>query len=176
MDVKGLHHVAYRCSDAKRTTEFYTRYLGLDFNIAVAENYVPSTGEWSPHIHIFFRMDDDSHVAFFEVPESPAMQKDAGTPEWVQHLALRVADMDTLLKRKAQLEADGIAVVGPTDHHLCQSIYFFDPDGHRLELAVDSSTPEMLAQLRTIAEPTLAEWAVTKRAPDVAPIHENARG
>lgn len=176
MDVKGLHHVAYRCSDAKRTTEFYQKYLGLDFNIAVAENRVPSTGEWSPHIHIFFRMADDSYVAFFEVPESPGMLKDTNTPEWVQHLALRVDDMETLHRRKAQLEADGIKVIGPTDHHMCQSIYFFDPDGHRLELAYDSSTPEMMKMLREIAEPTLAEWSVTKRAPDVAPIHENARG
>ena len=34
--------------------------LDLDFNIAVAENKVPSTGEWSPHIHIFLQMPDGS--------------------------------------------------------------------------------------------------------------------
>ena len=25
MDLQSLHHVAYRCKDAKQTTEFYTR-------------------------------------------------------------------------------------------------------------------------------------------------------
>ena len=68
MTVQGLHHVAYRCLDAKATTDFYTKYLDLDFNVALAENEVPSTGEWSPHIHIFFEMGDGSSVAFFALP------------------------------------------------------------------------------------------------------------
>ena len=58
MTVQGLHHVAYRCNDARETTDFYTRFLDLGFNTALAENEVPSTGEWSPHIHIFFEMGD----------------------------------------------------------------------------------------------------------------------
>lgn len=176
MDVQGLHHVAYRCKDAKETVEFYRGLLGMDCTIAIAENYVPSTGEWSPHIHIFLPMADGSFLAFFELPESPEMTMDANTPEWVQHLALRVPDMDTLNARKARLQAHGVTVLGPTDHHMCQSIYFFDPNGHRVELAVDTSTPEMLAKLRTLAPGTLEDWARTRRAPDVDPIHANARG
>ena len=70
MDVKSLHHVAYRCKDAKQTAEFYTKALGLEYAMAVAEDRVPSTGEESPYMHIFFRMDDGSYVAFFELPEA----------------------------------------------------------------------------------------------------------
>ncbi len=171
MSLQGLHHVAYRCRDAKETTEFYRDVIGLEFEIAVAENKVPSTGEWSPHIHIFFRMGDGSYIAFFEVPESPDMAMDPNTPDWVQHLALRVNTKDELLAMKARLEAHGIDVVGPTDHKICQSIYFFDPSGHRMEAAWDSSTPELVESLRARADAVLEEWSRTKRAPDVDPLH-----
>ena len=73
MDIKQLHHVAYRCRDAKQTAEFYTRVLGLEYVMALSEDRVPSTGEPHPYMHVFFRMDDGSYVAFFEIPESPPM-------------------------------------------------------------------------------------------------------
>lgn len=172
MDVRGLHHVAYRCRDAKATVDFYTEFLGLKYNMAVAENRVPSTGEFSPHIHIFFEMGDGSYLAFFELPESPDMELDSNTPDWVQHLALRVADLDTLERYKARLEAGGTEVIGPVDHKICQSIYFFDPSGHRMELTVGTSTPDLDRRLAESAEAILNEWAVTKRAPEVGFLHD----
>jgi catechol 2,3-dioxygenase-like lactoylglutathione lyase family enzyme len=165
MDVKSLHHVAYRCKDAKQTAEFYTKALGLEYAMAVAEDHVPSTGEESPYMHIFFRMDDGSYVAFFELPEAPAMGRDEKTPLWVQHLALRVADEETLLRRKKHLESMGIEVLGPVDHTICKSIYFFDPNGHRLELAVDTTTPAMKKQLSEVSGAMMEEWTKTKKAP-----------
>lgn len=177
MGISGLHHAAYRCKDAKETVEFYKKYLDLDFNIAVAENEVPSTGEWSPHIHIFLQMADGSFIAFFELPEDKGNMLDPETPAWVQHLALKAPDMETLLSYKERLEAGGIEVLGPTDHHICQSIYFFDPNGHRLEIAIDTMTEELGAMLRDKADETLEIWSKTKRAPDVDPhLHANARG
>ena len=158
------------------TKAFYTRFLDLDFTIAIAENEVPSTGEWSPHIHIFFRMEDGSSVAFFELPEDEGDMRDTKTPDWVQHLALKVDNLDTLLTYKERLEAAGIEVIGPTDHKICRSIYFFDPNGHRLELTVDTSTPELDASLLARAERTLEQWSKTRRAPDVdLELHSNAR-
>ena len=142
-------------------------------NIAIAENEVPSTGDWSPHIHIFFQMGDGSCVAFFELPESPDMNLDPGTPDWVQHLALAVDDMDTLLDYKTRLEADGIDVIGPTDHQICQSIYFFDPNGHRLELVANTQTQEQIDELKRVAPAMLEEWSQTKKAPrHAAWLHE----
>jgi glyoxylase I family protein len=166
MNVKGLHHVAYRCKDAQETADFYANVLGLDYAMAISEDKVPSTGERSPYMHIFFRMGDGSFVAFFEVPESPPMQFDSNTPAWVQHLALTVDDMDTLHQMKARIEKAGVEVLGPTDHTICQSIYFFDPNGHRLELTCDTTTPEMVAELENQARPMLEEWNRTKKTLD----------
>ena len=55
-----------------------------------------------------------------------------------------------------------------------QSIYFFDPNGHRLELAVNTAKPGMLDRLHDVAEDMIDEWSETKRAPQHAAwLHEN---
>ncbi len=134
---KKLHHAAYRCRDARETTTFYTEVLGLKFSHAMGEDHVPSTGKYSPHVHIFFEMEDGSSIAFFECPRDPGNVKDMESPDWIQHFAFEVGDMATLLKAKSDLEAKGLNVVGPTNHDdFITSIYFFDPSGHRLELTV----------------------------------------
>jgi catechol 2,3-dioxygenase-like lactoylglutathione lyase family enzyme len=165
MDIKQLHHVAYRCRDAKETVDFYTRVLGLEYAMALAEDRVPSTGEPHPYMHVFFRMDDGSYVAFFELPDSPEMGRDPNTPPWVQHLALRVPDEATLAKCKTRIESHGVEVLGPVDHGMCRSIYFFDPNGHRLELAVDTMTRDMRQRLGSVSGEMLEEWSRTKKAP-----------
>jgi len=163
--IQRLHHVAYRCIDAKQTVEWYEKYLNMKFVLAIAEDQVPSTKAPDPYMHVFLDMGQDNILAFFELPNSPAMGRDTNTPAWVQHLAMKVDSVDTLLQTKARLEADGIEVIGPTDHTIFQSIYFFDPNGHRLELAVDTGTPEMMRNLDAVKWDMLNEWAVTKKAP-----------
>ena len=165
MTIQRLHHVAYRCTDARETVEFYENYLDLELATSIAENVVPSTGERYPHIHIFMEMADGGSVAFFELPESEEMTPDPNTPDWVQHLAFELGSMEELREIKANLEADGIDVVGPTNHTIFQSIYFFDPSGHRLELAVNTNTPEMDSKLDQVKWKMLEEWDQTKIAP-----------
>jgi glyoxylase I family protein len=160
-----LDHVAYRCKDAKETTAFYTGLLNMKLVAAVTDSHVPSTKEYCPHIHVFFAMEDGSCVAFFETPEEKPMGRDPNTPEWVQHLALRVADRETLLAAKARLEAAGIKVIGPKDGHLCVSIYFFDPSGHRLELTNRKVVPD--ERTERDAHRILEQWSRTK-----APVRE----
>ena len=161
MNIQGLHHVAYRCNDAKETAEFYTKVLDMPYVAAVSETNVPSTGETSPYMHIFFGMGDGSLVAFFEVPQSPPMQKDQNTPEWVQHLAMNVDSMEELLEAKDKLEANGVEVVGPTDHTFVQSIYFFDPNGHRLEFTADTCAVERKKVFNDEAYEVLDLWSET---------------
>jgi catechol 2,3-dioxygenase-like lactoylglutathione lyase family enzyme len=168
MLIERVHHVAYRCRDAKETVEWYQQYLGMSFVLAIAENEVPSTKEPDPYMHVFLDAGGGNILAFFELPGQPAMGRDENTPSWVQHLALKVDSLDTLLATKSRLEAAGIAVVGPTDHTIFKSIYFFDPNGHRLELAADTASPEMLAELDRVKWDMLNEWAVTRRAPEHA--------
>lgn len=161
----GIHHVAYRCRDAAATVAFYSDLLGMDFKLAIAEDKVPSTGEPDPYMHVFLDAGGGNVLAFFELPNAPDMGRDEATPRWVQHIAFKVADMDSLLSAKARAEARGIAVVGPVHHGIFKSIYFFDPDGHRVELACDVHTPEQLAELHRVAPAMLEEWSRTRKAP-----------
>ncbi len=177
MLVQRLHHVAYRCIDAKQTVEWYKKHLDMDFVLAIAENQVPSTKAPDPYMHVFLDMGEGNVLAFFELPASPPMDRDNNTPAWVQHLAMKVDSVDTLLKAKARLEAAGIDVIGPTDHTIFKSIYFFDPNGHRLELAADVGTPKMAKMLDDVKWDMLEEWSKTKRAPKHAAwMHEKEFG
>lgn len=168
MQIRKIHHVAYRCKNAKETVEWYGKYLNMRFILAIAENEVPSTKEADPYMHIFLDAGNGNVLAFFELPTRPPMGRDPNTPTWTQHLALEVDTIDDLMDTKARLEADGIDVIGPTDHTLFQSIYFFDPSGHRLELAANTATPKMNQLLDDVKWQMLEEWDQTKRAPQHA--------
>jgi glyoxylase I family protein len=160
-----IHHVAYRCKDAAATVEWYERVLGMCYTNAFAEDHVPSTGEYDPYMHVFLDCGGGNVVAFFELPNQPAMGRDEATPEWVQHLAFEVADLKTLLAAKAYIEAQGVDVLGPTFHGIFRSIYFFDPNGHRLELACNIGSDDQYAELARVAPLMLEEWSHTKKAP-----------
>jgi catechol 2,3-dioxygenase-like lactoylglutathione lyase family enzyme len=172
----GIHHVAYRCKDAKQTVEFYRDMLGMAFTVAFAEDHVPSTGAYDPYMHVFLDAGGGNVIAFFELPEQPNMGRDVNTPEWVQHIAFKIANIDALLAMMQQLRDKGVEVVGPTDHGIFTSIYFFDPNGHRLEFAADTGSIDELAELRRVAPLMLEEWSRTKKAPQHAAwLHEKAR-
>jgi catechol 2,3-dioxygenase-like lactoylglutathione lyase family enzyme len=175
MKIDRIHHVAYRCRDAKETVEWYRQHLDMEFVLAIAEDHVPSTGAPDPYMHVFLDAGHGNVLAFFELPNSPAQGKDPNTPEWVQHIAFKVDSLQDLEATKARLVAAGVPVVGPTDHTIFRSIYFFDPNGHRLELAVDVGTPEQYRRLDEVKWEMLEEWSRTRRAPrHAAWMHEKA--
>ena len=166
MNTGGIHHVAYRCRDARETVLWYKKMLNMDFVLAIAENQVPSTHEPDPYIHIFIDAGGGNILAFFEVPTQPPMGRDPNTPEWVQHIAFRVTDRAELLEFRDHLQANGVEVLGVTDHGAFHSIYFFDPNGHRVELACpDPEETAMYRKLDAVKWDMLEEWSKTKRAP-----------
>jgi catechol 2,3-dioxygenase-like lactoylglutathione lyase family enzyme len=159
-----LHHVAYRCSDAAATVDFYTNVIGLKFAHAIAQDRVPSTQAFSPHLHIFFELADGSYLAFFALANAKPALKDPNTPDWVQHLALEVVDEAALLEGKRRLTERGIDVVGPTDHGFCKSIYFFDPSGHRMEMTARTETAGDTERFARAAPAILATWEERRRS------------
>lgn len=160
--LNGIHHVAYRCRDARETVEFYQNALGMDFVLAISEDRVPSTKEPDPYMHLFLDAGGGNILAFFEIPNSPPMGRDPNTPVWVQHIAFKIGSIDALLAAKAHLQSLGIDVIGPTNHELFQSIYFFDPNGHRIELAADTPQPGLLEKMRELAPEMLTAWTQSK--------------
>ncbi len=83
LTIDRIHHVAYRCKDAKETVEWYGRMLNMGFVLAIAEDLVPSTKEPDPYMHIFIDAGGGNVLAFFELPTQLPMGRDPNTPEWV---------------------------------------------------------------------------------------------
>ena len=90
--IKKIHHVAYRCKDAKETVDWYKQMLNMDFILAFAEDHVPSTKAFDPYMHLFLDAGQGNVLAFFELPTQPEMGRDENTPQWVQHIAFEVED------------------------------------------------------------------------------------
>lgn len=156
--IRSLHHFAWRCRDASETRAFYEDLLGLPLvHVITAEN-VPSTGESDPFCHIFFEMQDGSCIAFFDLGDGASAEPSANTPAWVNHIALEVGSLEEQAAARARLIAAGVDVVGPIDHQFCQSIYFFDPNGFRLELTARTAGADYLARERAAAPGKLASW------------------
>jgi len=156
--IHGLHHFAWRCRNAEQTRCFYEDLLGLPLVHVIRADHVPSTGEYCPYVHIFFRLGDGSYIAFFDLGDDTAAEPSPNTPAWVNHLALRVDSIDALQQARARLLAAGVEVIGPTDHHIIQSIYFFDPNGIRLELTVPTVDGAEMQRLAGHAHADLAAW------------------
>lgn len=156
-----LHHVAYRCQDAQRTVDFYTKIVGLEFaaGLVSPEGHKHwHYGDPSENIHIFFKLGDGSYLAFFEIAGYPDEKPDPNTPLWVKHIAFEVPNLAFLEACKKRLIEHGVDCRGPKDHHICHSLYFEDPDGHRLEIAARDDTPGMWAKLAAEAPGELEKW------------------
>ena len=96
--IRGLHHYAYRCRDCEETRAFYEDVLGLPLVHVIRADVVPSTGEHCPYVHVFFRMADGSHLAFFDLGDNVAAEPSPNTPAWVNHIALRVDSIAALAR------------------------------------------------------------------------------
>jgi glyoxylase I family protein len=160
--IHGLHHLAYRCRDAEETRRFYEEILGLPLFHYIRSDVVPSTGEYCPYVHIFFRMTDGSCIAFFDLGDDVAPAPSPNTPAWVNHVAFRVDSVEQLESMKARLEAHGVEVLGVTDHRIFKSIYFFDPNGVRLELCAQLAPQSQMISEQQGIHLKLAQWTKEK--------------
>jgi catechol 2,3-dioxygenase-like lactoylglutathione lyase family enzyme len=153
--IKGLHHNAYRCRDSEETRAFYEDFLGLPLVSAF------EIGEGRA-LHTFFRMDDGSCLAFFEVPGTPFAFKNQDALDL--HIALGVEN-DTFESMLQKGKAAGHEVRGPVDHGFCRSIYFRDPNGYVIELTADTGTHgEIMDPALSRPHEALAEWQTAKVA------------
>jgi glyoxylase I family protein len=162
--VQQLHHYAYRARDAEETRSFYEDILGLPLYHIIQSDVVPSTGEFCPYTHFFFRLQDGSFIAFFDLGDDTAAEPSPNTPKWVNHISFRVNTVQELKDMKARLEAAGVEVLGVTDHHIFKSIYFFDPNGIRLELTAQLADEFQMLQESKTAHARLADWSARKAA------------
>jgi glyoxylase I family protein len=166
--VLGLHHSAYRCRDAEETRHFYEDILGLPLAHVIQADDVPSTGDNTPFLHLFFELTDKSCIAFFDLGDGVASEPSPNTPAWVNHIAFKVPSTAALDAMKRRLEAHGVKVLGVTDHEFVHSIYFFDPNGIRLELTTQVVGEDQMQRYKNEAHEALKSWTGRKTSRPVA--------
>lgn len=162
--VRMLHHHAFRCRDAVETREFYEN-LGIPL-VAVCEEPVdPLTQEPKPYLHLYFELGDGSYLAFFEYPAHFKPDDFGEVDQFAHHIALEVEGGDeTIDNYKDKLTKAGIDVL-EIDHGYCRSIYFYDPNGLRVEFATNVPiTESFFADKYMTRDEDLAHWVKNRAA------------
>jgi len=151
---RGVHHLALCTDDMKTTTEFYTRLLGM--SLVHAMKVPPGLGTGSKNRgnppyeeirHYFFDMGNDSLLAFFEIPRGKEPAGNRNAIGAMQHCAF-VVTPSRFREIEERLQRHNIPYNGPIPQLPgLLGIYFYDPNGIRLEFACqpeDGDRPAVL--------------------------------
>ncbi len=143
--LQGVNHLALNTDNMRTTLEFYTRVLGMRLvHAGRALEPVDLSGQpldrsasgQPPHAdvrHYMLDMGGGSLLAFFEYPPGTP-RGDCNRVATMQHVSFTVSQQHFALAQK-RLQVEGIDVFGPVDRGIIHSIYFYDPNGIRLELS-----------------------------------------
>lgn len=117
--VTGLGHVGLYVSDFERSLDFYTRVLGLK----------ASDVDWQRRYAFLSAHPEEEHheVFLMDAPDKVA-------PEGVQQASFRCASLDDVLAFRQVFADEQVRIDQEITHGNAVSIYFFDPDGYRLEV------------------------------------------
>ena len=166
---RGVHHLALCTDDMKKTTEFYTRVLGMPLVHAMKVPHGLGTGPgnrgnppYEDIRHYFFDMGNDSLIAFFEIPKGKEPQANRNSIGAMQHCAFVVTPA-RFKEIEARLKQHKIPYNGPIPQLPgLLGIYFYDPSGFRLEFAcqpADGDAPQVMPCVTQTKEEAARELA-----------------
>ncbi len=118
---KRVGHLVLNVRDVEVSERFYTELLG--FQVAMKMQQPHATFLTCGKIH--------HDLALFQAPQGAEPVK-AGQLG-LNHFAVQIADLDELKELYQVLKDNGVQVDRAVDHNVTASLYFFDPDGNRIE-------------------------------------------
>ena len=125
---KGINHPALFGRNLDETIKFYTEVLGMRLVLRQPNLEEPRL------THLFFAAGNGAFVAFFIPNDDSGMELSSGSEGIgsMQHLAfnLDISIEDAM----ASLNKYKIEFKGPVDRGYERSLYFYDPNGIKLEL------------------------------------------
>jgi len=118
--IKKVGHVVLGVRDPARSVKFYTEVLGMEL-VKVLDDMQMA----------FFSFGERDHdIAVIKVPDEQPVGSSG-----LAHTALEIeGDQEQLRELYERLNRYGARVEFTADHVLTKSVYFFDPDGNRLEI------------------------------------------
>jgi catechol 2,3-dioxygenase len=126
--VQELGHLVLYVRDVARSADFYGRVLGWEAAFPVTLG-LPAAAFSSGRTH--------HELLLIEVGEGAAPQA-RGRHLGLYHFGVKVGESDDELRAVlARLQAEGVPVVGSSDHTITHSLYVLDPDGNEVELYID---------------------------------------
>jgi glyoxylase I family protein len=151
---RGVHHLALCTDDMKATIDFYVDVLGMPLVHAMRVPPGLGTGPGNrgnpPYErvrHYFFDMGNDSLLAFFEIPKGKEPAGNRNAIGAMQHCAF-VVTAERFQEVEARLKSNGVDYIGPIPQLAgLLGIYFYDPNGIRLEFACqpeDGEAPSVI--------------------------------
>ena len=132
MQLTGLHHLTAVVRDLDRTAAFYRDVLGLQLVRQAHSDDDPNARHW------WFSLGAGGAgrlISFLEYPSLPAGTVGTGS---VQHFAFCVGSVEEQDAWREYLRGRGVQTTDVFDRGGLRSIYVRDPDGHVVEIAVDS--------------------------------------
>lgn len=157
--VRHLHHHAFRCRNAEQTRAFYEGLLGFPLVAVCVEPVDPLTNLPKPYLHLYFELGDGSALAFFDYPSHFGADDFAPVDQFGHHIAMEVSGGDaTIDAYKKKLTDAGVEVL-EIHHGYCRSIYFYDPNGMRVEFATNVPVTErFFADKYQSVDADMATW------------------
>ncbi len=131
MQVKELGHVVFFVRDLAKSVHFYRDVLGFK---AIKDDM--------PGAAVFSSGRTHHEMLLIEVgANAPLPPK--GRRAGLYHIGLKIGDsLDELRAAKAELEAEGVRIVGMSDHTVTKSLYILDPDDNEIEIFTEDD-PEI---------------------------------
>lgn len=164
-DLKSVHHSAFRCRDAEQTRWFYEDVLGLKCSAGLVLDEIPGSGRPIPYMHIFFELEDNNYIAFFDCPETAQADWFGRKDSFDMHIAIEARDEAHMLEMQQRIRSHGVNCLGPVEHHFVRSVYMYDPNGIQVEITY--RTPEhdaILAEECAALPSVMKEWTARTRA------------
>jgi catechol 2,3-dioxygenase-like lactoylglutathione lyase family enzyme len=162
---RGVHHLALNTDDMKMTLDFYVGVLGMPLVHALKVPPGLGTGpgnRGNPPFenirHYFLDAGGDSLLAFFEIPKGAKGKADRDAIGTMQHVSFCVSE-ERFNDIRSRIDAQRIQYLGPINVG-CDtwSIYFFDPNGNRLEFSHQKEAePRVIERWQQTKEEALAE-------------------
>ncbi len=145
--VTRLGHTGIYVEDLARMRDFYTRVLGLT---------VTDEDEERGMVFLSARPDEEHHE--FVIMRGRNAPRDA---RLVQQISWHVASVEDLLAFHWLLQAEGVEVEREVTHGIALAIYFFDPEGNRIEVywPTDTRIPQPFGKAIDLDQPAEAVLA-----------------